>query len=102
VRGRVVVDFDLEECREAGEETAAMIEAANGRARFQPGVVRSASDQEAAVRMVLDAFGALDFAHNNAGVVPFELLVQTTEEQWDRVIDINLKGVGSGSAHSSR
>jgi NAD(P)-dependent dehydrogenase (short-subunit alcohol dehydrogenase family) len=94
--GASVVVFDLEACREAGEETVAMIEAAGGRARFYAGDVRSASDQEAVVRAVLDAYGALDFAHNNAGVVLHALLVDTTEEQWDRVIDTNLKGIWLG------
>ncbi len=44
----------------------------------------------------VDAYGRLDFAHNNAGVEATATLLETTEEQWDQIIGVNLKGVWLG------
>jgi len=96
--GASVVVSDLEERRSDGEETVRLAAAAGGRACFIAGDVRRAADQRALVRGVLDAYGALDFAHNNAGVELEATIVETTEEEWDRVIDVNLKGVWLGMA----
>lgn len=42
---------------------------------------------------VIKKFGKVDILVNNAGIYPFVNLKDMTEEQWDQVIDINLKGV---------
>jgi 3-oxoacyl-[acyl-carrier protein] reductase len=41
----------------------------------------------------LERFGKIDILVNNAGITADGWLVKMTEEQWDRVIDVNLKGV---------
>jgi 3-oxoacyl-[acyl-carrier protein] reductase len=46
-----------------------------------------------AVRNVLDAYGQIDILCNNAGITRDARLVKMTEEQFDQVIDVNLKGV---------
>lgn len=47
----------------------------------------------ATVQVVLDAYGQIDILCNNAGVIRDARLVKMTEEQFDLVIDVNLKGV---------
>ena len=94
--GAAVVVSDLQERSADGEETVAMIREAGGRASFVVADVTRAADQAALVRAVIDTYGSFDFAHNNAGVELQATLVETTEEQWSRIIDVNLKGVWLG------
>jgi NAD(P)-dependent dehydrogenase (short-subunit alcohol dehydrogenase family) len=94
--GAAVVVSDLPQRRTDGEETVALVEGAGGRARFVACDVTSAAQQEALVAAVLEAYGSLDFAHNNAGVELQATLTETSEEQWQQVIDVNLKGVWLG------
>lgn len=94
--GAAVVVNDLEDRRDDGDETVRLVEAAGGRAAFVAGDVRRAADHEALVGAVVDAYGRLDFAHNNAGVELSETLAETTEAQWDLIMDVNLKGVWLG------
>jgi 3-oxoacyl-[acyl-carrier protein] reductase len=54
----------------------------------------SRSDEvNALVKEVLDKYGKIDFLINNAGITYVKKLIDTTEEEWDRTLDINLKGV---------
>ena len=48
-------------------------------------------DAENLVKEVLEAFGTVDVVVNNAGITDDTLLMRMSEEQWDRVIDVNLK-----------
>lgn len=48
-------------------------------------------DAENLVKEVLEAFGTIDVVVNNAGITDDTLLMRMSEEQWDRVIDVNLK-----------
>jgi 3-oxoacyl-[acyl-carrier protein] reductase len=54
--------------------------------------VRSASDVAAMMQAAVDRFGRLDILVNNAGVQTFKPFLEVTEEEWDLVIDTNLKG----------
>jgi len=54
--------------------------------------VRSEADMEAAVGQAVDVFGSLDTLVMAAGVVSYGGLETTSEADWDRVVDINLKG----------
>jgi 3-oxoacyl-[acyl-carrier protein] reductase len=54
--------------------------------------VTSAAAVDEAVSKVLDKLGRLDILINNAGITQDGLLVRMDETQWDRVLDINLKG----------
>jgi len=94
--GAAVVVNDLETRRADGEETVRLVEQAGGRATFVAGDVRRAADHAGLVREVVGRYGRLDFAHNNAGVEISETIADMTEEQWDLVLDVNLKGVWLG------
>jgi len=97
--GASVVVTDLESRRPAGEETVRLITEDGGRAVFVPGDVTREADQRRLVEQCVSAFGALDFAHNNAGVDLQATVEGTSVEDWDHVLDVNLKGVWLGMKH---
>ncbi|MEO0651053.1 MAG: SDR family NAD(P)-dependent oxidoreductase, partial [Planctomycetota bacterium] len=79
----------------AAERCAETVEAcqAAGAAASAHGVdVSQASDVETLVKTVQAEHGGLDLLVNNAGVTRDQLLIRMTEEDFDRVIDVNLKG----------
>jgi NAD(P)-dependent dehydrogenase (short-subunit alcohol dehydrogenase family) len=79
---------------EEGEETVRLIKKAGGEAIFVKADMSKAADVEAMVKKTVETYGRLDCAFNNAGVQPSgKLLQDTTEEDWERIIGINLKGV---------
>ena len=59
--------------------------------------VTNEGDWEKAVSETVNRFGKLDILVNNAGVVSWGNLENTTPEEWDRVMDINSKGVFLGT-----
>jgi NAD(P)-dependent dehydrogenase (short-subunit alcohol dehydrogenase family) len=50
------------------------------------------SDVKSLINESIKNFGSIDILVNNAGIVYFKSLIDTTEEEWDKTIDINLKG----------
>jgi NAD(P)-dependent dehydrogenase (short-subunit alcohol dehydrogenase family) len=77
-----------------GEETVRRIEADGGEAAFVRADVSDGEQVAALVAATLDRYGRLDCAHNNGGIEgPLGTVVDYDEGDWDRVIDINLKGV---------
>ncbi len=77
-----------------GEETVQMIKEVGGESIFVKTDVSKTDDVEAMVKRAVDTFDRLDCAVNNAGIEG--MMARTadcTEENWDRVIGINLKGV---------
>lgn len=97
--GASVVVSDLASQRAGGEETVTLIERAGGRAVFVAADVTSEDDQRQLVAECVSAFGRLDFAHNNAGVDLQATVEETTVEQWDATLGVNLKGVWLGMKH---
>ena len=78
---------------EQGESIVSEIEAGGGRALFIPcDVTRSADCQEAVARTSA-TFGGLDILFNNAGIIRRADVLTTTEEDWDRVMEVNVKSV---------
>ncbi len=53
----------------------------------------SFAETEKVVKEILEEFGTVDILVNNAGITMDTLLLRMTEEQWDKVININLKSV---------
>ena len=54
--------------------------------------VRVYSEVNTLVKQALDMYGRIDVLINNAGITYVKKLIDTTEEQWDQTLDINLKG----------
>lgn len=76
-----------------GRETVAMIEAAGQKALFGPGDVSNSAQMKALIDEAVKQFGGLDIVVNSAGVRTNGSITEITEKQWDRTIDVNLKGV---------
>ncbi|MEV6110781.1 SDR family oxidoreductase [Streptomyces sp. NPDC051940] len=93
----VVNDFGVSLAGEGTGETpaeavAAEIAAAGGRAVANAADVADFTAAGALVRQAVDTFGGLDILVNNAGFVRDRMLVSTSEEEWDAVIRVHLKG----------
>lgn len=77
-----------------GNETVRQIGNAGGEALFVKGDVSKAADVDAMVRKAVEAYGRIDYAFANAGILgnpkPF---LEETDEEIDRVTNINIKGV---------
>ena len=73
------------------------INEAGGEAFFVRLDVTSEADWTAAISATVERFGKLDVLVNNAGVSAHSMLEDTSVEQWDRVMDINSKGVFLGT-----
>jgi NAD(P)-dependent dehydrogenase (short-subunit alcohol dehydrogenase family) len=78
---------------EGGEETVKMIKQAGGEAIFVKANVSVAAEVEALVNKTVKTYGRLDRAFNNVGLGDLTTVAQSTEADWDRVLDINLKGM---------
>jgi NAD(P)-dependent dehydrogenase (short-subunit alcohol dehydrogenase family) len=90
--GARVVLVDVNEA--AGKAAAAEITAAGGEARFRVADMTSEAAVEDAVAAVVDAFGSLDCAVNNAGMTGAAApMHRTSLEDFQRVLDLNLTGV---------
>ncbi len=74
------------------DSTMAEVRALNPDALAVEADVRSGSQVAAMFERVLAAFGRLDLLVNNAGVQTWKPLLDVTEEEWDLVVDTNLKG----------
>lgn len=85
-----VLDHD----RAMAEETAALVGDAGGEAMSCETDVSDEASVEAAVKAVVNRFGRLDAAHNNAGISPDTgTTVDCTRELWDRIFAVNTTGV---------
>jgi len=85
----VVADCDPER----GEETVGLIEKEGGKTTFVPVDVSRAPEAERMVKTALDTYGILDILVNNAGIYGQGDVVDTTEEEWQRILGVNLTGV---------
>lgn len=76
---------------ERAEETRKLIEAEGGRAEVFSGDVTRAVDCEEMVAAAVDAFGTVDILVNNIGRAALGTVVDTSEEDWDLAMDVNLR-----------
>lgn len=79
-------------------ETAAAIAAAGGEAAWRATDVTRRADVEALVALAVERFGRLDVIVNNAGVGPVSRFDELRVDDWDAMIDVNLRGVLHGIA----
>jgi NAD(P)-dependent dehydrogenase (short-subunit alcohol dehydrogenase family) len=75
------------------EETVALIRAEGGEAAACAADVTRADDCRAMVEAAVARWGGLDVLHNNVGIESRKDLLETTEEEWDRVLEVDLKSV---------
>lgn len=83
------------------EETAAAIRAAGGRAVANCEDVSRYAAAAALMEATLREFGRIDILVNCAGILRERMFFQTAEEEWDRVIAVNLKGSFNCARHAS-
>jgi NAD(P)-dependent dehydrogenase (short-subunit alcohol dehydrogenase family) len=96
--GGSVVAADVDESGLAA--VAEAIERRGGRVVAQRCDVTSEEDVVAAIGRARDEFGGLDFMVNNAGVQLEQPLLETSNEQYDWVFDVNVRGVFWGCKHA--
>ena len=89
--GATVAIADTNE--EAGNHAAAEITANGGRALFERADVSSATDCKRVVDQTIREFGRIDILFNNAGIIRRATVLELSEEEWDRVIDVNVKSM---------
>lgn len=86
--GAKVVIWDMNE--EQGKATEAEL---GGMAKFYKVNTANSAEVNAAAAEAIAAFGKIDILINNAGITRDATLLKMTDEQWDQVISVNLKGV---------
>lgn len=85
----VVADCDPEK----GAKTVRLIKENGGVAIFVQVDVSRAANVKNMVKTTVETYGKLDILINNAGIYAQANLVEVAEEEWDRILDVNLKGV---------
>lgn len=84
----MVADYNAE----GGEATTQMIKDVGNEARFAQGDISSPEDAQRLIQATVDAWGRLDVLVNNAGIVRLGSVTETTLEEWDMVMGVNLRG----------
>lgn len=92
--GAKVVAADVN--AEGGEATVAAIRSAGDTAIFVQTDVSRSAEVNALLARTADAFGGVDVVYNNAGIAVFKGVAETTDEEWRRVLGVNLDGVFYG------
>ncbi len=96
--GAKVMCADLD--ADGAERTARRIADGGGDAASLQADVRQASDVERMVKQTVERYGRIDVLFNNAGIEFALPVTQVPEEEWDRLIDTNLKGVFLGCKYA--
>ncbi|KPK90488.1 MAG: hypothetical protein AMJ94_09240, partial [Deltaproteobacteria bacterium SM23_61] len=89
--GAKVMIVDIKQA--AAEETLAAIKKEGGEAEIFVADVSKAKDCQAIVKKVLDRWGKLDILDNNGGISGPGSVVEVSEEDWDRVMAVNVKSM---------
>ncbi len=79
--------------QERGEQVAEAINEDGGNAMFLCSDVRVADECRRAIERTLERFGRIDVLFNNAGVFHPKTVPECTEQEWDEVLGVNLKGI---------
>jgi len=91
--GANIVVADLPAVQSDADDTCKLVEAAGTQAISVQADVRDFAQCEAMAQAAIDKFGHIDILVNNAGVVGVAPVVTMSEEEWNRVISVNLTGV---------
>ena len=92
-RAGALVAVNYVQRQDAAEETVAGIRASGGQAELCRFDVADGAEVSAALQNLVDNHGKLDILVNNAGLALDNLLLRLKEEEWERVMQVNLKGV---------
>jgi len=84
----VISDISLEDCQKVADE----IKNAKGEAMAVKCDVTKKKEVDEMVKKTIEKWGRVDILVNNAGICQFKPFLELTEEEWDRTLDINLKG----------
>jgi len=82
-----------DKCPDLGKETARLIDRAGGEAQFVETDVADEAQVKAMIEVTVSRWGKLDILFNNAGIVLVKFLEETTAEEWDRVMGVNVKSI---------
>jgi len=85
--------FCVDQVKDRAEETVAAIRAEGGEAAAHAADVTRHAECAAVVKAAVDRWGGVDILHNNVGIESRKGLLDTTEEEWDRVIAVDLKSM---------
>lgn len=88
----VKVGVNYNTSREAAERVVEKITESGGEALLVEGNVADEASAEAAVKLVTDRWGQIDILVNNAGIIRDQFLLRMSLEDWDQVLDVNLRG----------
>ena len=83
----------VDQAKERAEETVGLVRAEGGEAESFAADVTRATDCRAMVEAAGARWGGLDVLHNNVGIESRHDLMETTEEEWDRVMAVDLKSM---------
>lgn len=89
--GAAVSVVDLDEV--GGQAVAQMIANEGGQAIFVPCDVSQTADCQRAVQQTVEKLGGLDILFNNAGIIRRASVLETSEEEWDWVMAVNVKSI---------
>jgi 3-oxoacyl-[acyl-carrier protein] reductase len=92
-RRGAAVAFSYARSREQADSLVEELKSAGGRAVAFQADVADAKEAEAMVKAVRAEFGSVDYLVNNAGITRDKLIMMMSEDDWDAVIETNLKGV---------
>jgi len=85
----MAVDCNLE----AAEETKSLIDEEGGECITFKADVSKSSECKSIVEKCIQTFGRIDILHNNVGIVQPKGVVEASEEEWDKIINTNLKSM---------
>lgn len=88
-----VADMDAQ----GGQATVEGIRKSGGKADFISLNVTKEADWNAAVTHIIERAGRIDVLVNNAGILILKTVQDTTNDEWDRVFDVNVRGVFLGT-----
>lgn len=87
---------------DAANEVAGAIDELGGSARIYQADVGDFEQAQALVKFAIDEFGGLDILVNNAGIIRDKLILTMKEEDWDQVIETNLKSTFNTAKAATR
>lgn len=79
--------------KEKAEEVLELIQSNGGRASLYQGNIKDAKVVKEMFSTILSEYKKIDILVNNAGITRDNLIIKMSEEEWDEVIDVNLKGM---------